>query len=963
MSLFNRLNKRRRLPICRFLFFAALSCLVIPLSITGQPSPSYIIDLWDIRDNLPSNGIISITQTPDGFLWIATAKGLTRFDGLTFQTIPFLETVSDKKKETFPEVLYVDRGGIMWIGSSAGLTRYDYQSRAFNTFTAAQGMTSDRIRLINEDMKGNIWISFDVSYINRLTAGSFTPFNSSNGLGGRKINAIVEDANGRILFGTRENGIFRFSNGRFIEFPIQGLTSDYLIITMYEDPAGDLWIGTSKGLFQVSHLKGTTRIYTTENGMSADYITNIIEDREKNLWVGTVNGLCRMTRLADGGFSYDCYLENNVITCLFIDREQSLWAGTYDSGLRRIKTTRLSTVEIGGQHPAEIILSLGNHPAGEIWVGTLSGHLYRCQAKQETEAITIPELAGTGITAIAWDDKERMWLGTSGKGVFYQDASGIQNFTTQDGLADNSVHSIFKDRSGSMWFATAAGVSCFREGKLISFHEDPGGLEKVYNVYQAPDNRIFLATGNGIAIITNGRFCDEPLSRALKGIPVMCILQDSQASEQPGQVIWIATLGAGLKRWKNNTINSYTTHEGMTTNFIYQVFEDRRQNLWMSSDSGILRISKDEFDRLDDKKNERLTCTSFGLDDGMNSTEFNNFLSRHSGIITPDGESWFITRKGIAVVNPDQIKINKTPPPVVIQGVQFNQQPVELDQVNQNSFKKISVATFYFTAPTFLSPHKVVFRYRLLPTEPGWVYLSPGKERVARYHDLPPGSYTFEVTAANNDGVWNNTGISFSFSVDPLFYQTILFQASVILFLALGVIGFIRYRRKKIQQKQHDQLLLPITKEPGQTTGNEPDKNNVEEEKNEKYKRSSLNPIYVEEIIKRLTILMEEEKLYQEENISLQMLSERLSITHHQLSQILNEKLDKSFSDYINYYRIQEAKTLLRDPKRKNQKIITIAFEVGYSTKAAFYNVFKKFTNMTPTEYRKNHEKIEHHNP
>ena len=97
---------------------------------------------------------------------------------------------------------------------------------------------------------------------------------------------------------------------------------------------------------------------------------------------------------------------------------------------------------------------------------------------------------------------------------------------------------------------------------------------------------------------------------------------------------------------------------------------------------------------------------------------------------------------------------------------------------------------------------------------------------------------------------------------------------------------------------------------------------------------------------------MEVEKVYRDENISLQSLSEKLSIPLHHLSRILNEKLNKNFPDFINTYRIEEAKKFLRDPKRANQKILSIAFDVGFNTKTAFNNVFKKYTRMTPSQYR-----------
>jgi len=124
-------------------------------------------------------------------------------------------------------------------------------------------------------------------------------------------------------------------------------------------------------------------------------------------------------------------------------------------------------------------------------------------------------------------------------------------------------------------------------------------------------------------------------------------------------------------------------------------------------------------------------------------------------------------------------------------------------------------------------------------------------------------------------------------------------------------------------------------------------------ETREKYKGSSLNPIFAEECITRLKYLMEIEKVYCHADITLQSLAEKMSIAPHLLSQLLNEKMGRNFADYINQYRIEEAKKILQSTRGSQRKISAVAIEVGFNTMAAFYNAFKKHTNMTPTRYKK----------
>jgi AraC-like DNA-binding protein len=343
------------------------------------------------------------------------------------------------------------------------------------------------------------------------------------------------------------------------------------------------------------------------------------------------------------------------------------------------------------------------------------------------------------------------------------------------------------------------------------------------------------------------------------------------------------------------------------------------------SNSGILRVSKHELNRFASGDVDKINCISFGISDGMKSLEFDNVFSRNSALKTGNGEFWFITKKGISIVNPEKIRFNQTPPPVVLETVYYNRQSLTLHpDAEPVTFEGIKNLSFHFTAPTFLSPGKTKFKYRLEGVDREWIFLLPGQERAAHYKDLTPGTYTFRVTACNAEGVWNQTGDSVIFTIKPLLYQTFLFKIAV-LFLLTAILAAAFYIYKKMRSL----------------------------EKKEKYKGSPLNPIFAEECITKLKYLMEIEKVYCDADISLQSLAEKMSIAPHLLSQLLNEKMDRNFADYINQYRIEEAKKILQNPRGARRKISTVAIEVGFNTMAAFYTAFKKYTNMTPSRYKK----------
>jgi len=914
--------------------------------------PEYLIDSWNSRDGLPSNGVLAAAQSGDGYLWLATSRGLVRFDGLVFTPVNFLNSDIKINTGAFPEVLLTDREGLLWLGSSAGLSSYSYLTRTFYTYTPDMGFPHDRIRLIYQDSRGDYWISFDVEHVARLSHGEFTVFNDSHGLGGNMINAIVEDAGGNLLFGTREKGVYCYREGRFYNHLIKGLDQNYKIITMLVDREKSLWIGTNKGLFRVSPKGDTVEIMTVKHGLASDYITNIIEDRQGNLWVGTVNGLNLMKHSSAGNFSLTHFLKNIVVTCLYLDREGSLWIGTLDSGLRRLKETRFFSYTIEENKNNVIVLSLYKDRQDVTWIGTLSGRLYRCRGTRVLETLDIPDIAGNGISAITSDTFGNLYLGTNGKGVMVGTGSPYRfaAFTTENGLADNMVVSLFIDSKNRLWIATFGGVSCYQKGLMEIIKIGPGQTQKVYNIYETPDGLILIAMDKGIKIWKEGALIENQITAYFKDIPVTCIFTDSgkkkvskgennitRSGAEP--VYWIGTSGSGLICCHGNSFSPFTVEQGMTTNYIYQIYADERQNLWLMSNSGVLRVAKKDLFALAAGKIQRLVCTSFGIADGMNSIEFNNMFSRHSALETRAGEIWFVTRRGITTIKPNTLKINEFPPPVIIENVIINGNPLSFAEVSLSKrvAPPVHEVVFYFTAPTFLSPEKVTFRYRLMGIHQDWRYVSPGQERQAKYINLGSGDYTFDVNACNSDGVWNPTGVALSFSIATPFFQRIWVRLSVLfLVLVLVMMGFRRYR-KFVGFRQ-------MVDNGGLKSG--------ELEDEQKYKRSPMNPVFADECLKKLTLLVEEEKIYKDEALSLPVLAERLGLTPHQLSQLLNEKLNKSFSEFINAYRIEAAKLLLRDPHWKDRKIMAIAFEVGFNTKAAFYQVFKKVTQMTPSQFR-----------
>lgn len=891
----------------------------------------YLVDHWEESDGIPSNSIRLIRRTPDGYLWFATDKGLVRFDGVTFALVSFTgrEEAGPRGRIT-PDTLYADGDGTLWIGSAGGLTSYHHQTGKFTTYTAADGLIDDRIRLIREDMRGNLWISFYSSYVSRFTGGEFVAYNRSHGLEDKKTNAVVEDRKGNLLFGTSEKGVFRYKDEKFFAYPVPGLDG-LRVNTMVEDRNGNLWIGTNNGLFKVTDA-GTT-VYTTGKGLSNKYITDILEDRDRNLWIGTAKGLNRLRATRDGGETVERLFTSHTILCLFEDNEKSVWVGTYDSGVKRLKDGKFASYPPLDAHPGELLFSLYRDRRGDVWIGTVSGKLFHCRGEEIIELLEPSALSGAGIAAIGEDAEGNLWLGTNGKGAVRMKNKTFAPFTTRDGLTDNQVMSIYGDSRNDLWFSTFDGVSVLRfaDGVFESLDSHNGlSGKRVHNVYEDGSHNIWIAADRGITFLKEGKIEKQNMAYYLPGIPITCIYEDPSTPGDDGGIYWIATDGAGLKRLtltgNSASTVSYTTTHGMTTDFIYRFFEDPQGNFRLMSKNGILRVSKIELNRVARGELDSINCVSYGISDGLKSDEFNNRFSRNSALKGENGELWFITRKGISIIDPGKIRVNKTPPSVVIESAFLNHRPIpRRPGSDAGIFRGKGNLRIRFSAPTFLSPEKIKFKYRLEGVDKDWLFLPPGGDRTVQYQPAP-GAYTFRVTACNAEGIWNRTGASFTFELKPYFHQTVLFKiAALLIFAGLAAVAFYVFKKR-----------------PGEKNG----------KKEEKYKGASLEPAFVDVCVTKLMYLMDVEKVYRNENLTLRSLADKLKIPAYQLSQIINDKLERSFSDFVNFHRIEEAKKILENPNGEGTKITAMAYKVGFHSMTAFYQAFKKYTGMTPKQYR-----------
>jgi ligand-binding sensor domain-containing protein/signal transduction histidine kinase len=755
----------------------------------------YTRTVWQMEDGLPQNAIRAIAQTRDGYIWLGTEEGVVRFDGVRFTV--FDKANTDALKNNYVFALYEDREGSLWVGTDGGgLTRL--KDERFTTLTTTDGLVNATVMSISEGRDGSLWVGTGGG-LSRFKDGRFTTYTTKEGLAHDSVYSVCEGRDGSLWVGTA-NGLGRFKDGRFTTYTRKEGLPHNVVRAIYEDGEGNLWIGTFGG--GLARLKdGKFTAYTKRHGLSNDKIWSIYEDRQKNLWIGTDSG--GLNRFRDGEFAtYTTKegLSNDVVVSILEDREGSLWVGTA-GGLNQFrdeKFTAHSTTE-GLSH--DNVRSIYEDRAGNVWVGTYGGGLNRFKDGRFTQYTTRNGLPNDIVLSIFEDRGGTLWIGTGGGGLSQFDGRRFRTYNTKNGLSSDFVRAICQDREGSLWIGTyGGGLNRLKDGKFFAYTVKQGlSSDSVLSVYEDRQGAIWIGTiGRGLNRFKDGQFTSFTTRDGLSNDTIFSIYEDQEGN------LWLGTNGGGLNRFKDGRFIHYTTKEGLFNDVVYQILDDRQGNLWLSCNKGIFRVSKQDLEDVAQGKLKSVASVSYGTADGMKSIECNGG-NQPAGCTTADGKLWFPTLKGSVMIDPSRLRLNTLPPPVIIEEVAVDKQPVPFGQKADLPPGRGGLE-FHYTALSFLAPEKIRFKYRLEGFDEDWVAVDGRRE--AYYTNIPPGEYRFRVIACNSDGVWNETGASYAFSLQPHFYQTKWFYLLSAVAVALMATGLYRVRVRQLKAREKELARL-----------------------------------------------------------------------------------------------------------------------------------------------------------
>ncbi len=787
--------------LCRF----ALVFAVIAASCFSAPAaPNYFTRTWQVEQGLPQNKVTAIVQARDGYLWLGTYNGLARFDGVRFTV--FDDNNTPELRSSRITSLFEAADGALWIGTESGdVSRY--LDGHFAAVPLRANWSGGKIYAITADDAGDVWLLNEAGELARVRDGQVLSPPSG---AGSKLLSLARASDGTVW--VRRKDVFALKDGRLTA---ELATNDYMqgicaargggfwvarnggirkwkdgnwvadlgpapwrwknVASFLETSSGALAGGTSEsGLWLVypDQTNAPALHFDRTNGLPSDWVLSLCEDREKNLWCGTGAGLALIRPNNLETVSPPDKWKGYPVLSVLPTPDGALWVSTEGAGLYRLQNGNWTNFDYAQGIRNQNVWSLAADGAGEIWAGTWGSGLFR-QKGEAFEFAPGLESFRSPIPALLFAD-DKLWIGTPAGALCYQDGKA-ERFKKIAGQPFGDVRVIARDKSGTLWFGTAGcGLVSLQNGKFRRF-EKTNGLSSNF--------------------IVSLHFADDG-------------------------TLWIGTFGGGLDRFKDGKFSVIKREQGLPNGVIGHIEADGRGFFWMSSYGGILRARERDLNRCADGEISEVPLLTYGINDGMPTLECST-----AGAKTADGRMWFPTAKGLVVVDPTGARINPLPPPVRIEQMFVDDKLVESSRLNvasssQPSAFNLQPATliippgrhrieFEYTGLSFVAPEKVRFKCRLSNFETEWT--DAGTKRAATYNYIPPGNYSFQVAACNNDGVWNETGASLKFEVLPYFWQTTWFKVlgGLATAMAAGGVAWFdtrrrMHRRLELAERQRD---------------------------------------------------------------------------------------------------------------------------------------------------------------
>ncbi|HWD19716.1 MAG TPA: two-component regulator propeller domain-containing protein [Verrucomicrobiae bacterium] len=765
-------------------------CASLPLlgAVEGQ---RYRQRVWQGQDGLPSPIVRTTVFGRDGRLWLGTAEGLARYDGTSFRT--FNTGVGNRDRRYIALCQTTD--GSIWTSTTNGLACL--KNGQTTLFTTNNGLPSDAVYTVYQDRQGTIWVGSE-NGLSKFDNGKFIRLTSKDGFIDAAVRAILEDRNGALWVGTAQ-GLVSCKDGRTTLHKSANAYRN-AVHCLCQTHDGSVWAGTSAGLDRLQN--GAWTLYTeTNSALAHRVVCALYEDADGTLWVGTYAGAQRFfegafeTVMTEGETALD--FGNTVPGYVFSicgDTNGGIWLGTFD-GLHLLTQEPFRFYRTEDGLPARQANSVWASASGDVWMGTLGGGL-----AQLHDGFFITRGVSKGlpknIRALCESRDGSLWIGSDGDGVTrWQDGHVTQRLTTNDlpEMPDNVVRVIYEDHTGTLWFGGANNLASYKNGVFEPLAEP---LRVVRCITEDRMGHLWVGSSSGLSRVEGGRAVRVGQA---EGVTVVnCICPDGP------DAIWLGADNGRLFRLKDGQFSPLPT-AGLI-NRALQVVCDQHHKTWVSADSGIFYFDEAAMNDFADRKVSA---------DGVFLHRLEGFpraqctgLAQPAGMLDNGGHLWFPTFAGVVEI--DTAQVRKEPAPAVFIEEAFAGGEKIPDSARRLLPSAASQVEFDFTALNLREPGGSIFESKLEGLDDHWEKL--GAQRSVRYNNLPPGDYHFRVRASTDGASWSDEESSFSFALEPHFYQRIWFY----LLCWVGVLGLgwlmyrwaYRWRQRALRQRDQEVFQL-----------------------------------------------------------------------------------------------------------------------------------------------------------
>lgn len=816
-----------------------------------------------IAEGLPHNTVFCLLQDKNGFMWLGTQDGLVRFDGYNCHVFRQnkADTLGFQGKSI--QCLLEDKQGNLWVGTQTdGLNIRNSQTGQFESLkynTLLAQLSKTWVKTLFEDINGRIWIGTMGKGVFVFDPKTHTlkRFDNKNSLlKDNAVSKVVQDENGTIWVGTNGKGIYYFEdntqNFQQLHATKAGDTDfDSYRKTLFADKKGTVWVGTEgSGLYQIDLKTKRIQQFTLQNGLTSNNIMGIAEDNTGQLLLATDGGGLNVFNPKTQSVTVFTYrkknntLNTNALFDILIDQNKNIWIGTYNGGVNvfKVHKTRFETYTHTGNRAGELshrsVLSLCKMADGRVLVGTDGGGLNLLDTKNKLFSTIANNPAGYGnvVKTLLEDSQKRIWLGyfNDGLSLFDTKKDSFKHFRTRPNdplsIGGNNVWSITEGDSSHLWVGVLGGGLNFLNTKTQTFQQyrhnpnDPLSIssDDVITVLVDKHKRIWVGTNtDGLNVLAEKKTHfthfkqDNGNPQSLSANDVRCLFQDTKGR------LWVGTESAGLNLWlgEGAQFEHFTTQNGLISNAVMSILEDKKGYLWISTFKGISRfdVEKKAFLNFDFQRNP-----------SFNANQFN----QSAMVLDTEGVLYFGGINGLTLIHPEDVLFFAEKPKLVLTDFKIFNQSVPIGKLpdgrtilakNLEQAAEIQLSyddnafSFEFAALDFTEPLKNQYAYKMEGFDDKWRNTT-GEQRLVTYTNLDPDTYIFRVKGTNNNGVWSDEK-TIKVLIAPPFWKTWWFKLLLLMaFTALAGLALRIYTKRRemaLRQKvlESESAILTLTNE------------------------------------------------------------------------------------------------------------------------------------------------------